>query len=293
MEEVCKMKAKLFDKNGKEKGSVDLPKCFSGKIRADILLKVFEAQKGIYAQAYGAMEGAGAQYSASGISKKKRHDWKATYGKGISRIPRKIMSRHGSSFNWIGATVSNARGGRRPHAPRSAKNPFNKTNKKELQIAFCSALAGNLRGVGVRGFGVSGMTGSANRGVVFDGAILELKTKDFKKVVDEIFGDAKIWKVKKIRAGRGKMRGRKYKSNAGLLFVIGNEESMKRKGIEVVSVDDLLIKDLAPNGVPGRLVCYTKSAIEELGSRFQNASLKNGSALRTLSLKNAKGSVRE
>ena len=67
------MKTKLLDKSGKAKKDLDLPKCFGGKVRADILLKVFEAQKSAYAQAYGAMEGAGAQYSASGISKKKRH----------------------------------------------------------------------------------------------------------------------------------------------------------------------------------------------------------------------------
>ena len=59
------MKAKMFDKTGKEKGTVDLPKNFAVKIREDILSKVFEAQRGLYAQAYGAMEGAGAQYSAS------------------------------------------------------------------------------------------------------------------------------------------------------------------------------------------------------------------------------------
>jgi len=264
------MKTKLIDKTGKEKGSVDLPKNFAVKIREDILSKVFEAQRAIYAQSYGAKEGAGAQYSASGISKKKRHDWKATYGKGISRVPRKVMSRHGASFNWIGATVSNARGGRRPHAPRSAKNPFSKINKKELLIAFNSALAGTVKDA-----------------VVFDGEILDVKTKDFKKALKKVFGEAKVWKVKSIRAGRGKMRGRKYKSNAGLLFVLGNEENMKRKGIEVVNVVDLKIKDLSPNGEPGRLVCYTKSAIEDIKNRFQNASLKNGSALRTLSLKNA------
>jgi len=72
------MKTKLLDKTGKEKGSVDLPKNFSVKIREDILAKVFETQKGIHSQAYGSMKGAGGQYSASGISKKKRHDWKGT-----------------------------------------------------------------------------------------------------------------------------------------------------------------------------------------------------------------------
>ena len=245
------MKTKLLDKTGKAKKDIDLPKCFSGKVRADILLKVFEAQKGIYAQAYGAMEGAGAQYSASGISKKKRHDWKATYGKGISRVPRKVMSRHGASFNWIGATVSSTRGGRRPHAPRAGKNVFKKINKKELKIAFISALSGS------------------KDIVVFDKGVLELKTKDFKKLVEGVFEDAKVWKIKSIRAGKGKMRGRKYKSNAGLLFVIGNEEKMNRKGVEVVSVDELSIKNLTNNGVVGRLVCYSEKAVEEIGGRFK------------------------
>jgi ribosomal protein L4 len=65
------------------------------------------------------------------------------------------------------------------------------------------------------------------------------------------------------------MRGRKYKTNAGLLFVVANDEKMKRKGIEIVNVEDLTIKDLSPNGEPGRLVCYTEKAIKEIGERFK------------------------
>ncbi len=261
------MKAKLFDKTGKEKGTVDLPNNFESRIREDILSKVFESQKGIYAQAYGAMEGAGAQYSASGISKKKRHDWKATYGKGISRVPRKVMSRHGASFNWIGATISSTRGGRRPHAPRSKKNLIKKVNKKELSLAFDSALAGT---VNVK-FLEKKYGKKVESGFVFNDAILTVKTKDFIIVMKKVFGDAfyTVLKHKTIRAGTGKMRGRKYKSNAGLLFVIGNEETMKRKGIEVVNVNNLTIKDLSPNGEPGRLVCYTEKAIKDIGERFK------------------------
>ena len=260
------MKAKLYDKSGKVKGDVNLPKCFNGRIRADILLKVFETQKGSFAQAYGAKEGAGAQYSASGISKKKRHDWKATYGKGISRVPRKIMSRHGASFNWIGATIASTRGGRRPHAPRSGKNLFKKVNKKELLIALKSALIGTFDKVSLKNkFGRD-----MNVGGVFTSDILEVKTRDFLKAMESVFGDSfeTVLKTKTIRAGIGKMRGRKYKSNAGMMFVIGSEEEMKRKGIEVVKVNDLNVKDLAPNGVAGRLVCYSEKAIEELGGRY-------------------------
>ncbi len=260
------MKAKLYDKNGKVKGDIELPKCFSARIRADILLKVFETQKGVFTQAYGAKEGAGAQYSASGISKKKRHDWKGTYGKGISRVPRKIMSRTGASFNWIGATVSNTRGGRRPHAPRSEKNLFKKVNKKELGIALKSALAGTFNPEKLeKKFGRKMEIGG-----VFSDDILTAKTKDFVLTMKAVFGDSfsSVLKVKSIRAGIGKMRGRKYKSNAGLLFVVGNEEEMKRKGVEVMKVKDLSVKDLAPNGVAGRLVCYSENAIKDIGERF-------------------------
>ena len=39
------MKAKILTIEGKEKGSIDLPKCFFGKIREDIVAKVLEVQK--------------------------------------------------------------------------------------------------------------------------------------------------------------------------------------------------------------------------------------------------------
>ena len=260
------MKTKLFDQTGKEKGTVELPKNFSENVREDILAKVFETQKLIYTQAYGIMKGAGAGYSASGISRKKRHAWKGTYGKGISRIPRKIMSRHGSSFNWIGATVSNTRGGRNPHAPKSEKNPFKKTNKKELAIAFNSAFAGTV----ISKYLEKKYGKKLESGFVFEASILTAKTKEFIAVMDKLFGDeANFLKVKTVRAGAGKRRGRKYKSNAGLIFVIGSEEKMNRKGIEVVKVNEIMVSDLAPNGEPGRLACYTENAIKEIGVRFK------------------------
>lgn len=258
------MKAKLYDKAGKVKDDVNLPKAFSGRIRADVLLKVFEAQKGVFMHSYGAKEGAGAQYSASGISIKARHKWKGTYGKGIARIPRKIMSRHGASFNWVGATTANARGGRKPHAPRALKNLFKKINKKEQELALKSGLIGSLDAkVLEKKFGRK-----VNVGGVFVSDILSAKTKDFVAAMKAVFGDENFMKTKSIRAGIGKMRGRKYKTNAGLLFVVGSEEEMKRSGIDVVKVRDLSVKDLAPNGVAGRMVCYTEKAIEELGVRF-------------------------
>ena len=261
------MKAKVYDMKGKEKKTLDLPRCFSITPRDDVLLKVFEIQKLSQMQPYGIKPGAGAQYSASGILRHKRHEWKTTYGKGISRVPRKIMSRNGASFNWVGATVSSARGGRNPHAPKAEKNLFKKINKKELNIAFLSALSGTFNEKSLEKKYGSKMPLS----FVFEESLLETKTKEFFEILKKLYGEAfdKVLKKKSVRAGKGKLRGRKYKSNAGLLFVIATEEKMSRKGISVVRVNELKLSDLAPNGISGRLVCYSENAIKELGERFQ------------------------
>ena len=83
------MKAKLLDTSGKEKASIDLPKCFSRKIREDVVAKVLEAKKS--EQPFSPSPVAGKQHSASGIIIHRRHVWKSGYGRGMSRIPRKIM----------------------------------------------------------------------------------------------------------------------------------------------------------------------------------------------------------
>ncbi len=266
------MKAKIIDKSGASKGTLEMPINFSDNVRADILLKSFEAEK--QGQVYGSMPGAGAGYSASGILRHRRHRWKTTYGKGISRIPRKIMSRHGSSFNWIGATISSTRGGRKPHAPRAEKNQFKKINKKELLMGFNSGFAGTankkyLEEKYRRKCGVE-------LPIVFNSSVLEMKSKEFLDLLKKTYKDCydKILKEKKKRTGKGKLRGRKYKTNAGLLFVIGNNEKLKRAGIDVVQVNDLKIKDLAPNGVAGRFVCYTETAIKDIENEFNEVAKK-------------------
>jgi len=255
------VKAKLFDTNGKEKGSIELPKLISGNIRKDILAKVFEAQK--REQPYGAMDFAGRNYSAAGILRRKRHAWKVTYGKGISRAPRKIMSRHGQSFQWVGASANYSRGGGVAHPHRAEENQFKKVNKKELMIARDSALSGTFDTKCLEKKYSINVKYSA---IVADSKILEMKTKKFIELLKNIFGEAsdKLLRQKRVRAGSGKSRGRKYKSNAGLLFVISSEEKMNRCGIKVVSAKELTIADLAPNGEPGRFVMYTEKALKEI-----------------------------
>ena len=117
--------------NGQAKKIIELPKFFENEIREDIVSKVLEAKK--RQQPYSPSPVAGNQASASGKIKHHRHVWKSQYGRGMSRIPRKALSRKGSQFNWVGATVPNTRGGRRAHPPKviSMINT-NKINKKDV-----------------------------------------------------------------------------------------------------------------------------------------------------------------
>jgi len=80
------MKTKILDIEGKEKGSIELPECFSENIREDIVSRVLEAKKTM--QPYAPSPVAGKQHSARGKIIHRRHVWKSGYGRGASRVPR-------------------------------------------------------------------------------------------------------------------------------------------------------------------------------------------------------------
>ena len=54
-----------------------------------------------------------------------------------------------------------------------------------------------------------------------------------------------------------------------MIFVIASDEKMNRKGIVVKKVQELKVKDLSPNGEPGRFAVYSEKAIKEIGERFK------------------------
>ena len=134
------MKSEILSIEGKKIKEIELPKFFSYPVRADIISKVLEAKKTM--QPYSPSPVAGKQHAASGKIVHRRHVWRSGYGRGMSRIPRKIMTRRGSQFNWVGAEVSSTRGGRRAHPPKvvSMINTL-KINKKEIKKALMSALS--------------------------------------------------------------------------------------------------------------------------------------------------------
>ncbi|MFH1307858.1 MAG: 50S ribosomal protein L4 [archaeon] len=256
------MKAKIISVEGLSKKEIFLPKWFSNKIREDICQKYFETSKRI--QPYGPNILAGMKYSASGKLRHGRRLWKTTYGHGISRVPRKILWRRGDHFHWVGATISGTRGGRKAHPPKPEHfTTHKKINKKEVQIAIQSAISSTIYPEYIIKRYSSIDEIKIKLPIVFESNVLNLKTKEFYNLLKNILQDlySISIKKKKVRAGKGKRRGRKYKSNAGLLMIIGSEENKKLIGIDIKRISELEVSDFWPLG---RMAIYTEKAIEEL-----------------------------
>ena len=255
------MKTKVISQTG-HAGEIELPEVFSMHIREDIAQKFYESQK--QTQPYAPYYKAGKQHSASGILSHSRRLWKTTYGKGISRVPRKIFWRRGDHFYWQGAEVVNTRGGRPAHPPRVIHFlTKKKVNKKESIIALQSVMAATakIEYVKKRYFSLENL--KLELPLVIKSDLLKLKTKQLFELLEKNLGDA--WKIslqsREVRAGKGKIRNRRYKHNAGLILIIGKDEQAKFQGIDVIKLDELEISDLWPLG---RLAVYSEQAIDEL-----------------------------
>ena len=258
------MKAKIIDKEGKHGKEIELPEIFSGKIREDIAQKLFEIEKKI--QPYGPNIMAGKLHSASGKIRRRRHAWKSSYGRGISRVPRKIFWRRGTQFYWQGSTVVSTVGGRAGHPPKIEKFlKKKKINKKEKLLGIQSAISStaNINYLEKRYSSLDKV--DINLPLIIEGNVLKLKTKEFLELIKKVLKTEDIQNVgikkKQKRAGKGKLRGRKYKVSAGLLLIVGREEDKKINGIDVIKADKLEMSDLYPLG---RLTIYTENSIKDL-----------------------------
>ncbi len=271
------MKAQVLDLNGNKTKEIELPSCFNDKVRDDIIKRAFEAEISDDRTPYGNYEWAGKEYSAAGKIKHQRRKWKTAYGYGISRVPRKIFSRRGTRFVWAGAFAAGTVGGKEAHPPKPWKSWTKKVNKKEKVAAMRSAIAAtaNISSIIKRYRNIDNDL-RINVPIIIESKISDIKkANDFKKTVEKIIKQIseQLMKIalredKKVRAGKGKTRGRKYKKARGVLIVTAKEvmaaKGLSGIGIDVISVSKLNLKQLAPSGVPGRLTIYTEDAIKEM-----------------------------
>jgi large subunit ribosomal protein L4e len=136
------MKAKVYTLKGEELKSIDLPKQFEEPLHTDLIKRaVLEIQSG-KRQPYGVSPEAGQRASAK-VSRRRRN-YRGAYGKGISRVPRKVMWRRGTNLAFVGAFAPGTVGGRKAHPPKAEKIWIKKMNKKERRKAIRSAISATI-----------------------------------------------------------------------------------------------------------------------------------------------------
>ena len=261
------MKIPLYFLDGKEKGSVDLPEQFTlEQPRLSLIQAVLRVFLLRQRQPYGSDPRAGLRHSAE-LSRRRRQ-YRGSYGIGISRVPRKILSRSGTRFNWVGAFMPGTVGGRRAHPPKAEKILIEKVNIKERRRAIRSALAATIHTplVAARGHLLS----PHYPFILAEEFESVKKTKELQLALEKLALHDELARIKKktVRAGRGTMRNRKYRRKVGPLIVVAHTcpliKSSQNLNIDVVDVRSLNARHLAPGAVAGRLTLFTESAIDAL-----------------------------
>ena len=261
------MKLDIVSKNLEKKGSIDLPAQFQEPVRVDIIQRAIESEQAAARQPYGAKPTAGRRHNA--YVSKRRRDYRTTYGIGQSRTPRKIVSRHGTRLNWVGAVAPQTVGGRQSHPPKALKVWTKKVNSREMQLAVRSAISATLsKELAKR----RGHKVPDSYPFIVDNSIDAVaKTKDAAAFLSSLglAADLERAQATKIRAGKGKSRGRRYKSKKSALLVTAKECALSKAarnlpGVQIVAVDKLTVDLLAPGSAPGRLTLWTQGAVERL-----------------------------
>lgn len=261
------MKLKIFSTAGAEIGEAELPSQFSEPMRTDLIKKAVLAIQNNNRQAYSSYKEAGQRHAVK-ISKRRR-DYKGSYGKGISRVPRKTMSHRGSQFFWAGANAPGTTGGRKAHPPKVEKVWAWKLNTKENRKAIRSAMSAVMIKEAVirRGhlvpqnypFLVSDELEKINKTKQLLDSLFKLGFKDELNKANE----------PRARAGKGKIRGRRKIIKKSLLLVVSDVAIIRKAasnlpGIDVINVKKLNAEALAPGCHAGRATLFTTKAMDEI-----------------------------
>jgi large subunit ribosomal protein L4e len=257
---MVKKVAKILNLEGKATGKVELPPVFATPLRPDVIKRAVLAIQSNRLQPQGRDPMAGKRTSAESRGT----------GMGIARLPRRKGGAGKAAF--APGTVS----GRQGHPPLSEKNIVKKIPKKEKRLALFSAIAATASKevVASRGHHVEDV---AQMPLVVTSDFESLtRTKEAEEALVHLGVLSEIFRARegtKVRAGKGKSRGRKMKRSVGPLIVVAEnkgivEAARNVPGVDVVTVADLNVEMLAPGTHPGRLTIWTSSAIERLGELY-------------------------
>ncbi|MFW9921894.1 MAG: 50S ribosomal protein L4 [Candidatus Thorarchaeota archaeon] len=265
------MKTKIYGAIGlAKKTRLDLPAVFDTPYRPDVIKRAVLAVQSTKRQPKGTLYRAGWTVATS---------WGP--GRGAARTPRS----HGRRTHHAqrGALVNYTVGGRVAHPPKPEKKIIENINSKERKLAIRSAIAATTnkdlvlkRGHKAESFELLP--------IVFEDDVHEKisKTKDAVELLTKVGLINDVDRVKEgrnIRAGKGKGRGRKYKSPIGPLVITDRESNFCKAvrnlpGIEVINVKYLNAEMLAPGTHAGRLTVWMEKTLEIINEKYPSKQIE-------------------
>ncbi|ETS80221.1 60S ribosomal protein L4-B [Pestalotiopsis fici W106-1] len=270
----------ILGADGTAGASHPLPAVFSSPIRSDVVQSVFVGLAKNKRQPYSVSEKAGHQTSAE--------SWGT--GRAVARIPR--VSGGGTHRAGQAAFGNMCRSGRM-FAPTKVWRKWHvkvSTGQKRYAVAAAVAASAVAPLLQARGHAISGVPEVP---LVVDSAVFEgakaAKTAAAYKILTTVGASEDVLKSKgskKLRAGKGKLRGRRHRQRRGPLVVydptVDGKELVKGfrnlPGVETSDVYALNLLQLAPGGHLGRFVVWTSAAFKALdniyGSTTKPSELK-------------------
>jgi len=254
----------VFNEQGDVSSQVTLPAVFKAPIRSDVVNFVHSNMAKNSRQPYAVHRHAGHQTSAE--------SWGT--GRAVARIPR--VRGGGTHRSGQGAFGNMCRGGRMFAPTKTWRRWHRPINQNQRRYAVCSALAASALPplVMARGHKIEGIPEVP---VVCTNAIESLtKTKAAVALLQKLNAYDDVQKCqdsKKIRAGKGKMRNRRYTMRRGPLVIYNEDHGIKQAfrnlpGVEVLSVDRLNLLKLCPGGHLGRFCIWSEGAFKKLDAVY-------------------------
>ena len=269
----------IYNDKGTTSKTIKMPAVFSTPIRIDIIQQVFKSMNKNHRQAYAVSVKAGHQTSAE--------SWGT--GRAVARIPR--VSGGGTSRSGQAAFGNMCRGGRM-FAPTKVWRKWHvKINQNQKRYATCAALAASAlpslvmaRGHLINEIEECPLVVESN----VEGYCKTKKAVQLLKTLGAYDDVVRVVESKTLRAGKGKMRNRRFRQRRGPLVIYGEDEGLVKAirnipGVESCQVSRLNLLQLAPGGHVGRFIIWTESAISQLdaiyGTATEESKLKKGYSL--------------
>jgi len=260
----------VFSLTGDKAGETTLPDVMTAPLRPDIVQFVHTNMAKNNRQAYAVSPWAGKQVSAS--------SWGT--GRAVARIPR--VGGGGTSRSGQGAFGNMCRGGRMFAPTKTWRKWHRKINGTQRRYAVASALAASAVPalVMARGHKVDDVPEIP---LVLDSSLESAKktsaAKDILAAVGALADVEKAADSKKIRAGKGKARGRRYTLRRGPLVIYKNNDGVEQAfrnlpGVELCCVDRLNLLQLAPGGHMGRFCVWSQAALDALNEIYGSEGKK-------------------